>query len=64
VTGDMIDALVTKYTQLYLEKKLAVLGRLTAYTKQMDVVMHDDESVQRYAEQFMKNHIPPEPSGL
>jgi pyruvate, water dikinase len=63
MTGDVIDALVTKYTQLHLEKKLAVLGRLTAYTKQMDVIMHDDESVQRHAEEFMKNHIPPEPLG-
>jgi pyruvate,water dikinase len=64
MTGDVIDALITKYTQLYLENKLEVLGRLTAYTKQMDVIMRDDESVQRHAEEFMKNHIPPEPSGL
>ena len=64
MTGDVIDALITKYTQLYLENKLEVLGRLTAYTKQMDVIMHDDESVQRHAEEFMKNHIPPEPSDL
>jgi pyruvate,water dikinase len=59
VTGDVIDAIVTKYTQMYLEKKLEVLGRLTAYTKQMDVVMHDDESVQRHVEEFMKDHIRP-----
>ena len=58
-TGDVIDALVTKYTQIYLEKRLTVLGRLTAYTKQMDVIMYDDDSVQRHVEEFMKEHIDP-----
>jgi pyruvate,water dikinase len=55
----VIDALVTKYTQIYLEKRLTVLGRLTAYTKQMDVIMYDDASVERHVEEFMKEHVRP-----
>jgi pyruvate,water dikinase len=36
---------------------LVALGRLTAYTKQLDMVMFNDAITDMYAEDFIKEHV-------
>lgn len=57
VKEDVIDAILTKYKQATIEEKLVVLGKLTAYTKQLDMVMFNDAVTNMYIEQFIKEHI-------
>lgn len=57
VKEDVIDALLTKYSIPEIEKRLEVLGKLTAYTKQLDMVLFNDAIAQMYTEDFIKKHI-------
>ncbi len=54
---DIIDANITKYKKPAIEKRLEVLGKLTAYTKQLDMVMYNDAITDLYIEDFVKAHI-------
>jgi hypothetical protein len=36
-----------------MEQILDQTGRLIAYTRQLDAVLHDDESIARYTEKFL-----------
>ncbi len=51
---DIIDANITKYKKPAIEKRLEVLGKLTAYTKQLDMVMYNDAITDMYIEDFVK----------
>lgn len=57
ITEDVMNALLTKYKQPSIEEKLVVLGKLTAYTKQLDMAMFNDAVTDMYVEQFIKEHI-------
>ncbi len=57
VKEDVIDALLTKYSIPEIERRLEVLGKLTAYTKQLDMVLFNDAIAQMYTEDFIKKHI-------
>ena len=57
VTEDIVDAVLTKYKSAQLERKLEILGRMTVYTKQMDAILFDDASVEKYFEQFVIEHL-------
>src|SRR3989304_1057870 len=57
VIEDIIDANITKYKKTAIEKRLKVLGKLTAYTKQLDMVMYNDAITDMYVEDFVKEHI-------
>jgi hypothetical protein len=37
-----------------MENILDQLGRLIAYTRQLDAVLHDDSAVERYARKFIE----------
>lgn len=54
---DVIDAVVTKLNRNRIEKKLEVLGRMTAYTKQMDAILIDDASAEDYLNAFIREHL-------
>jgi pyruvate,water dikinase len=54
---DVIDAIIIKYKKSNLEKKLEVLGKLTAYTNRLDVVLSNDKITDEYIEKFIKNHL-------
>ena len=56
-TEDNLEAIITKYTSPNLEDRLEIIGRLTVYTKQMDVIMHDDVATELYLEEFVKEHM-------
>ncbi len=57
VVNDLIDAVIKKYKRSIIESDLEILGKLTAYTKQLDMVMYDDAITQFYIEEFVKNHF-------
>lgn len=58
IKEDVIDAILTKYKQSTIEEKLEIMGKLTAYTKQLDMAMFNDAVTDMYIEQFVKEHIP------
>ena len=57
VIEDVIDANLMKYRKPAIEKRLEVMGKLTAYTKQLDMVMYNDAITNMYIEDFVKAHI-------
>jgi len=57
VTEDVIDAILTKYKQETIENKLMIFGKLTAYTKQLDMVMYNDAVTDMYIDMFVQEHI-------
>lgn len=57
VKEDVIDAVFVKYKQSTIEGKLEALGKLTAYTKQLDMVMYNDAITDMYIEEFVKGHM-------
>ena len=61
ITEDVINANLTKYNDTDIEKKLEVLGKLTVYTKQLDLVMYNDALTDQHIAAFIKDHAgPPE----
>jgi pyruvate,water dikinase len=57
IKEDVMNAILTKYKQSTIEDKLTVMGKLTAYTKQLDMAMFNDAVTDMYVEQFIKEHI-------
>jgi pyruvate,water dikinase len=57
VVDDVVDAMITKYKKNMIEEKLEVLGRFTAYTKQLDMVMYNDTITDFYIQDFVKKYI-------
>jgi pyruvate,water dikinase len=57
ITEDVISAGLTKYKEADIEKKLEVLGKLTVYTKQLDLIMYNDALTDVRIEEFVKAHI-------
>jgi pyruvate,water dikinase len=51
--GDLIIGRIANLGQDDMEKILDNIGRLIAYTRQLDAVLHDDSKVQRYARNFL-----------
>ena len=57
VTKDVMDAMVTKYRQNEIEERLEIMGKLTAYTKQLDMVMFNDPVADMFIDDFVKDHM-------
>ena len=57
VTEDVMHAMLTKYKQSTIEDKLAVMGKLTVYTKQLDMVMYNDAVTDMFIEDFIRDHM-------
>ena len=57
VTGDVINAMLTKYSKSAIEERLEVMGKLTAYTKQLDMVMYNDAITDMFIEDFVRDHV-------
>ena len=57
IKEDVMNAILTKYKQPSIEEKLVVMGKLTAYTKQLDMAMFNDAVTDMYVDQFIKEHI-------
>ncbi|MFZ3123003.1 MAG: PEP/pyruvate-binding domain-containing protein [Thermodesulfovibrionales bacterium] len=57
IKEDVVDAILTKYKAPTIEEKLEVMGKLTAYTKQLDMVMYNDAVTDMFVEEFVKDHV-------
>jgi pyruvate,water dikinase len=57
LAGDLLDGMAIGDPMPALMKKLEILGRLEVYTKQMDMVMSDDDLMHGYIEDFFEKHV-------
>jgi pyruvate,water dikinase len=57
VKEDMINAVLIGYNRSIIKEKLAIIGKLTAYTKQLDMVMYNDAVTDWHIEEFVKEHM-------
>lgn len=57
VIEDVIDAMLTKYKQATIEEKLEIMGKLTVYTKQLDMAMFNDAVTDMFIEDFIRDHM-------
>ena len=57
VRGDVMDAVLQKFKRSDIEKRLEVMGKLTAYTKQLDMAMYNDAVTDLFIEDFIRDHI-------
>jgi pyruvate, water dikinase len=53
VKGDRVDARFQKFEGPLIEEKLDQLGRLLLFTRQMDMLMHSEASVEALAKNFL-----------
>lgn len=56
IRGDLIIARLANIRQDVMENILDRLGRLIAYTRQMDAMLHDDSAVKRYTKNFLEEN--------
>ncbi len=56
ITGDLLDGRKIGDDEAACLKLLEIMGRLEVFTKQMDMVMTDDEVIFGYIEDFMAKH--------
>jgi pyruvate,water dikinase len=62
--GDMLNARITRCERSAIEEKLSILGRLTIYTKQLDMIMFSDVFVDCYLLEFMREYCSMEAKSL
>jgi pyruvate,water dikinase len=62
--GDMLNARINRYQRSTIEEKLSILGRLTVYTKQLDMIMFSDAFVDCYLQEFLSNYCSMEAKSL
>jgi pyruvate,water dikinase len=64
VKADKVDARLQKYPKSYIESRIDILGRLLIFTRQLDMLMTTEQSVEWVAENFVagnyKLSAPPE----
>ncbi len=53
VKVDKVDARIQKYPKSYIEQKIDMIGRLLIFTRQLDMLMTSEQSVQWAAENFL-----------
>ncbi len=57
VVQDVVDAVINKYDKSEIESRLEILGKLTVYTKQLDMALFNDAITDMYTELFIKEQI-------
>jgi pyruvate,water dikinase len=55
--GDLIEARLAKYSLAMMEPRLVLLGKLTLYTKQLDMVLFSEGIVDWYIKDFLRDHL-------
>lgn len=53
VKGDKVDARLQKYPKSYIESRMDILGKLLIFTRQLDMLMTSEKSVEWVAENFV-----------
>ncbi len=56
VKGDRVDARLQKYDSQVIEEKMELIGRLLNFTRQMDMLMTSEVSVEAVAQNFLKGN--------
>ena len=56
VTGDRVNARYQKHEIHLIEEKLDIIGRLLQFTRQMDMLMINEASIEVLAENFLKGN--------
>ena len=56
VQGDRVDARLQKYEAPVIEEKLDQIGRLLCFTRQMDMLMTSEVSVEAVAKSFLEGN--------
>ncbi|MHB8069140.1 MAG: PEP/pyruvate-binding domain-containing protein [Desulfobaccales bacterium] len=54
--GDTIEAKISKYSSEQMAKRLILFGRLTLYTKQLDMVLFSEGIVDWYIKDFLREY--------
>ena len=57
VADDVVRAVAAKYRREDLERTLEAMGKLTAYTKQLDMAMFNDSVTDWYRDEFVREHL-------
>ena len=57
VADDVVRAVAAKYRRAELERTLEAMGKLTAYTKQLDMAMFNDSVTDWYRDEFVREHL-------
>lgn len=55
--GDLIEARLAKYPPEEMARRLTLLGKLTVYTKQLDMVLFSEGIVDWYIKDFLQEHV-------
>lgn len=66
VKGDKVDARLQKYPKSYIESRMDILGRLLIFTRQLDMLMTTEQSVEWAADNFVAGNYklaPPTANG-
>jgi pyruvate,water dikinase len=56
VQGDRVDARFAKYPSENIAEKLELVGRLLIFTRQMDMLMKSETSVELVAKNFLEGN--------
>ena len=57
VADDVVRAVAAKFRRADLERTLEAMGKLTAYTKQLDMAMFNDSVTDWYRDEFVREHL-------
>ena len=57
VTEDVLNAMLTRYRLTDMETRLEIIGRLAAYTKQLDMVMFNDAVTDMFIDDFVRTYM-------
>ncbi|HTG01599.1 MAG TPA: PEP/pyruvate-binding domain-containing protein [Nitrospirota bacterium] len=57
IKGDLMNATLPKRSLTDTSRTLEVLGKLTAYTKQLDMAMYNDAITDLFIEDFLRDHV-------
>ena len=55
--GDIMKTRISKYPASEMLKRLTVMGKLTTYTKQLDMVLFSEGIVDWYIKDFLREHV-------
>jgi pyruvate,water dikinase len=55
--GDIIEARLAKYPAPEMLRRLTIMGKLTTYTKQLDMVLFSEGIVDWYIKDFLREHV-------
>jgi pyruvate,water dikinase len=57
ITEDVINAVLLKFKRAEIEKRLEMMGRMTVFTKQLDMAMYNDDITDWYRDEFVRDHM-------